>query len=340
MHNAVRNHPQAGFSLVELMVATTMGLLVFAALITIFVQTSAARAELERTSEQIDNARYAIEVLSQDLQLAGYYGEFDVAALAVPAAIPDPCSTDPAVWAAAIPIHVQGYDEGSGIPACVPGSLKAATDVVAVRRARTCVAGSAGCDPVVPAEAYLQVALCGTSNSYLLGPAAATNFSLTLKDCAAPAGLRRYVVHVYFVSSDNGSGLDIPTLKRIEFTGSGFVEVALVEGIERLQIQYGLDLDGDGSPDAYTSDPTTYAPAGCASCNPASNWANVVTANIYVLARTLEPSPSYTDTKTYELGADASGAPITAGPFGDKYRRHVYSAAVRLMNPSGRRDKP
>ena len=336
----MKTHAQAGFSLVELMVAATIGLLIFAALITIFVQTNAARAELERTSEQVDNGRYAVEVLSQDLQLAGYYGELDIAGIALPAGLPDLCSTDPAVWLTAIGLHAQGFDEGAGVPGCVPGSIKAGTDVVAVRRVRTCVAGTAGCDAVVPADPYLQVSLCGTSNMYLLGPADATNFTLTLKDCAAIAGLRRYVVHTYFVSNDNGSGRNVPTLKRIELSAAGFTEVPLVEGIERLQIQYGIDIDGDGAPDGYSSDPATFAPAGCAGCNPVSNWANVVTANVYVLARTLELSPSYTDTKIYELGADATGAPITAGPFGDKYRRHVYSAAVRLMNPSGRKDKP
>ena len=66
----------------------------------------------------------------------------------------------------------------------------------------------------------------------------------------------------------------------------------------------------------------------------------MVTANIFVLARTSEASPRYTDTKIYDLGTDAAGVPVRVGPFNDNFRRHVYSAAVRVMNASGRRDKP
>lgn len=332
---------QHGFSLVELMVSITLGLMVLGALATVFADASRARTELQRTSEQIDNGRYAVAMLSEDLKLAGYYGELNVAALTVPGTLPDLCSTDPAVWAAAMPIHIQGYDEGGGAPPCMPATLAAGSDVIAVRRVRTCIAGSAGCAAVTANEPYLQVALCGgAASSHALGVAANTAFPLMLKDCATPAGLRRYAVHVYFVSGDNGHGRSIPTLKRLEFTGSGYTEVPLVEGIERLQIEYGLDTNGDGSPDHYTADPTAFTYDGCPNCNEANNWANVVTVKLHVLSRALERSPGWVDGKVYELGADANGLPTRVGPFGDGYRRHVYSAAVRLMNPSGRRETP
>jgi type IV pilus assembly protein PilW len=333
--------PQMGFSLIELMISITLGMIVLAGLAGIYANTSTARTELERRSQQIDNARYAVEVLSEDLQLAGYYGELSVNALTVPAALPDPCSIDPAVWASAIPLHIQGYDNGSGVPACLPASLKAATDVVSMRRVRTCVAGAAGCDAIVPTEPYLQVALCSSPPApYRVGIASSTAFTLTTKDCATAAGVRRYVVNFYFISTDNGAGANVPTLKRLEFNGATFTETALVEGIEHLQLEYGIDTDGDGAPNAYSSDPTNFTYVGCTSCSAANNWANVVTAKVHVLARTLEKSAGYTDIKTYTLGADASGTPVTVGPFNDGYRRHVYSAAVRLMNPSGRRETP
>jgi type IV pilus assembly protein PilW len=173
-----------------------------------------------------------------------------------------------------------------------------------------------------------------------MGIASSTAFTLTQKDCATVAGLRRYVVNIYFVSNDNGSGSNVPTLKRLEFNGVTFTEVPLVEGIERLQIEYGIDTDGDGSPNAYTSDPTNFTYTGCTTCNAPSNWANAVTAKLYVLARASDTSPGYVDTKTYQLGADANGTVVTVGPFNDGYRRHTYSAAIRLMNPSGRRETP
>ena len=331
-----------GFSLVELMVSVTLGLIVLAILATVFAHASTARTELQRSSQQMDNGRYAVDVLSQDLQLAGYFGELNVAGLAVPGALPDLCSTAPADWVAAIPFHLQGYDEANGAPSCMPTSVKAGSDVVAVRRVRTCIAGAAGCEPVVATQPYLQVGLCGSAGSaYALGVAQDTAFPHKLKDCTTDAGRRRYTVNVYFVSADNGSGAAIPTLKRLEFNGAGYTEVALVEGIERLQIEYGIDTDGNGAPDAYAADPGTYTYPGCVTCSAVSNWANVVTAKLHVLSRSLEPaSRGYVDNKVYDLGKNAAGARVTAGPFGDAYRRQVYTAAVRIMNLSGRREIP
>ncbi len=336
----------AGLSLVELMVSMAIGLIILAAVTTVFSNTSASRAELERTSRQIENGRYAVEILSDDLRLAGFAGELNFAALPAPAALPDPCSRDAAVWANALPFHVQGYDGAAGIiPACVPG-IQAGTDVVVVRRARTCLAGVDGCAAATAGQPYLQVSLCDAEMAvtpYVLGLQDPAMFSLRRRDClpATLAGQRQYLVHIYFISPNNGSGQNVPTLKRMEFTGAGFVETPLVEGIEQLNIEYGIDWTSaaapgvpDGIPDAYTADPDTFAPAGCTTCTPVTNWPNVITVRFYILARNIESSPGYIDAKTYNLG------PVAVGPFGDGFRRHVYSGLVRIVNPASRRDVP
>ena len=71
---------QFGLSLIELMVSVTLGLLILSGVLVVFVNTSAARNEVERTSRQIENGRYASELLTEDLRLAGFYGELNVAA--------------------------------------------------------------------------------------------------------------------------------------------------------------------------------------------------------------------------------------------------------------------
>jgi len=79
-----------GFSLIELMVAITIGLAVLAGLTTIFSNSSATYGELEKTAQQIENGRYAIDLIGQDLRHAGFYGQFQ-GSTATPAALPDPC---------------------------------------------------------------------------------------------------------------------------------------------------------------------------------------------------------------------------------------------------------
>jgi type IV pilus assembly protein PilW len=334
--------PQAGLSLVELMVSMALGLMILAGVLTLFFNTSAARSEVERTSRQIENGRYAVELLTKDVRLAGFYGEFDAAAAPVPAALPaNPCSLAPADWEASLALHLQGYDDAGFVSVdCALANLKPGTDVLVVRRARTCLAGVGGCDAAVAGQPYIQTSFCASEvTPFKLGREDAIAFDLKEKDCVATADKREYYARIYFVSDDNGAGDDVPTLKRLELTGAGWATVPLVEGIEAFQVEYGLDGDGDGAPDVYVANPSDYPAGACAGACPVNNWMNVVTVRFHVLARNLEASPGYVDTKTYELGMDASGNPVTLSP-GGAYRRHVYSSLVRVANAAGRRDKP
>jgi type IV pilus assembly protein PilW len=328
----------SGFSLIELMISITLGLIILTGVAVLFANTSRARDEIERVSRQIENGRYAIDLLTQDLRLAGFYGELNVVPFAAPAALPDPCSTTVADWNAAIPVHVQGYDGAAGAPAsCLPTSLnfQPGTDILVIRRARTCAAGAADCEAAADGKPYLQASLCTTevAPSYVLGLKGTAAFNLLhKKNCTTEADLRQYFVHIYYVSTDNGAGQNIPTLKRLELTGAGWETKALVEGIEQFNVEYGLDMNGDGAPDTYVADPND--PAGCNPACQLAKWMNVVTVQVHVLSRNLETSPGYTDNKTYHLGG------VTYTPAATNYRRHVYSTLVRLANPAGRRDTP
>jgi len=271
----------------------------------------------------------------------------------LPAAMPDPCSTLSTDWFAALLIAVQGYDTGAGVPAtCTLPNAKAGEDVLVIRRVATCEAGVGTCPAVVAGQPYFQVSKCKTQTPlmpFTMGATAsvpAPTFTLQNKDCFTVAGVRQYYVRMYYISTDNGATppVAVPTLMRREFTGAGFVTTPLVEGIEEFNVEYGIDTDGDGAPDGYTADPSTWTgPAGgcvpAGSCTPINNWANVVAVRIYLLARNIDPSPGYVDAKTYTLGHDAAGGMVTVTP-GGGYRRHVYSSLVRIVNSAERRDTP
>jgi type IV pilus assembly protein PilW len=335
---------QAGLSLIELMVSLTLGLMILSGVLVVFANTSASRAEVERTSRQIENGRYASDVLSEDLRLAGFYGELNVGNLTAPGAVPaDPCSLNAADWGNWIPFHLQGYDNaGFTSGNCTLTNQKAGTDVLIVRRARTCYAGATGCDTVVTNQPYIQVSWCSTETAtpYQIGLQGSATFDRTLRNCTTAANKRQYYVHIYYVSTDNGLGdTNTPTLNRLELTGTGWTRVPLVEGIEQLQLQYGLDTNGDGNPDVYVANPNDYPTGACNATCQVTNWTNVVTVQFNVLARNLEASPNYTDTKTYHLGIDATGASIDIAGTG-AYRRHLYTGLVRVVNPASRRDTP
>ena len=59
----------------------------------------------------------------------------------------------------------------------------------------------------------------------------------------------------------------------------------------------------------------------------------MMAVRVNLLARNIATGVGHTDTKTYALGAG-----VVAGPFNDHFKRHAYTAVVRLMNPAGRRE--
>lgn len=359
MHNFTHKHSSArsvryparhaGLSLVELMVAITVGLLLLSAVSALIMEQSRASTELDKASRQIENGRYALQLLRDDIAHAGYYGEyFDIAA---PAALPDPClaSDQPTVAEldAAVPLAIQGYDSPATVPAGLAGCLDNAnhldgTDILVLRKAdiETIPVASA-----VAGQVYLQAGL-NVSKAFdkVVGTGSDTSvFTLKLKD-GSVAPLRRYLTHIYYVSPCNvpasgtacssaaDGGQPVPTLKRLELTvaagAAKFVPVPLVEGVDNFQLDYGLDNDGDGVPDLYTTG--TYS-SGTTPMT-AVKWTDAMTVRVNLLSRNNEPTVGYTDTKTYALGAGG-----TVGPFNDNYKRRAFSEIIRAVNPSGRR---
>ena len=371
-----------GMSMIELLVAVALGLLILAGLTVVFVNSCTARREIELTGQQIENGRYAIDILTDDLRLAGYFGEMTpipangifIPPVPPPAALPDPCTIPASLddLRESTYFHIQGYYGGTGLPAACSAATNIKTntdattnpDIVVIRRARACTVDDPGCPTVNSNKAYFQVSLCATEAAvtpYIvaLGSVAPTlrHKGASATTCGATVSRREYMTHVYFVSTDNGAGVSVPTLKRLELdvvSGAlGMREVSLVEGIEQLNVEYGIDYmdsgglpNADGIPDSYTSDPANFTDStGCATCifNAVENWRNVVSARFYVLARNIEHSPGLSTeakNKTYTLGRKADGTALTVGPFNDNYRRHVYSSLVRITNPAGRRDRP
>ncbi len=332
-----------GYTIVELMVAMALGLLILAGLTTIFVSNSRARSEMERAGQQIDNGRYAVQLLADGLRNSGYLAKFDPRPLTTPATKPDPCATVLTTLNTALPLAVQGYDNGADAPTCL-SDVKPGTDILVVRRASTCAVGDANCDAQISGAPYFQASECSSATelsstnvaNYYAFDTNTDNLTLQQKDCATLAAIHQYRTHIYFVANNDKSGDGIPTLKRAELSASGFSIVPLVEGIEKLELEYGIDtsVPTSGAPAVFTADPDSYD--GCTAATCMGYWRNTVAAKIYLLARNTTTSAGYTDGKTYSLGLNADGTPNTIGPFNDQYKRHAYEATVRLNNTAGR----
>jgi type IV pilus assembly protein PilW len=333
-----------GFTLIELMIAVTLGLLILAALTSFFVRTSANRTELERNSRQIENGRYAVSSLRDDLQLAGFFADISQPSTTV-WKLPEACVTDPAAvptnWgfkpdkiAPELPVPLFVYADGTGKPAgCTPNHV-ANTDVIVVRRLHTEPVAVAGLG-ATPNQVFVQVSECKDDDDTTpfvvdVGKNAA-NFKLRKLDCKTAADVRRFREQLYYVRDYSVTAGDgIPTLVRVELDGDAASVVTntvpLVEGIENLKVDWGVDADGNGSPETWKR---------CDVATPcvAADWSNVTAARIFVLSRNLEPTTGFKDDKTYLLGLSGMTAATN-----DAYKRHVYSAVISMPNRAGPRE--
>jgi type IV pilus assembly protein PilW len=339
---------QSGLSLVELMVAMVVGLLMLAAIGAVVVNTSATHRELQAASRLVENGRYAMQLLIDEIHHAGFYGEFfDLQA--PPAALPSPCLSDPVAaetplnpsMVQAMSLPIQGYNAPvtSPIAACLSAADHlSGTDILVLRRASTAVTSITA---LTPARVYLQA----TNDGVVLAagpepnPLAPETFTLKKKGGAAAADVREYRADIYFISpcqtpvaatcdASADAGSPLPTLKRLRLVDDNggttiWISEPLAAGIENMQIDYGIDDNGDGSPDRFVTSPAD-----------TTEWSNVLALEVHLLARTAERTAGYTDAKSYDLGEAGSVSP------GGNFKRRVFTAFARAVNPASRREAP
>jgi type IV pilus assembly protein PilW len=291
---------QAGASLVELMVAMAMGLLIVAAMIALFVNINRSNSELAKVNSQIENGRFAIQLLTNDVVHAGFWGtyqtQFDDLSLYVysandpttpstipndtPNLIPEAFATyNPTNWTSGyksslIGIPLQAYDADPGCGATggcttdVVTHKQGNTDVLVVRHANTCVPGTTNCEADTAGKLYFQSTLCPTDTThYVLDT---SGFTLHQGDCATAANKRKFISNIYYIRDyavTQGDG--IPTLMRSQFdlsSGSLSHQSAqpLIQGIQGFRVELGIDTTSKDGTDITSSYGTVPSPqVGC-----------------------------------------------------------------------------
>lgn len=351
-----------GFSLVELMVSLTIGLIILAAVAKIFATSRATYGYEEGMARVQENGRFAINFLEQDIRMAGYMGCNSLSAIANSSNINDMVSPANSLntfssgglqgfsgsggtWSPALP----SFFSGLGI------TVQPNTDVIMIQRASaldTQLASS-----TLPTNANIQILntsqLGQMTQSGQLGAGsvlmisdcknadifAATNFSNgTTKVTIAHSttgNTANFLAHSYYNDAQimllisrayyiaTGASGE-PALWRVDLsqTSGAAVKQELVDGVESMKILYGEDTDGDGVANIYRT------PANV------TNWQNVVDVRLGLVTRTPGNVDQNPDSKQYHLlGLSGSSGSLDAfGPPNDKRRRWVFSSTIRVRN--------
>lgn len=356
-----------GFTLIELMVAITLGMLIMAALLALYINITRTNNEMAKVNRQIENGRFAIQLLQNDLVHAGFWGGYipryddlfvsDGALTAAELAAldgVDPCLA-PASWddtfkTYLLGIPVRSFEDDDALSDCKVSGALADSNILMVSHANTCAKGAVPCDGGTDTGPHIQVSSCTTPPPEPSFAIHDTAFPLRQRDCLTPAERRKIVTNFYYVGESNGQ----PTLMRVSLDNGDYSSVPqpLIEGIEAFRVEFLVDRKSETNEDVVYTDVIKWqdttkkttarnrgdgAPdAACyGSACTIDDLMNVVAVRLHVLARNLETTPGHKDTKTYQLG-DTD----TLGPYNDGYKRHVFSTTVRLNNISGRRDTP
>lgn len=317
---------QRGMSLVEVMVAITVGLILVAGLVQFFVGNKRSYQVLEAVNGLQENGRYAMRIVSESLHAADHWGgvEGKLVTSANPAVVGIGGCDGP--WALDVSEGLMSFDGAatSPLPAgCVSNAnYLANTDVFVVRHAG--------------GEYFPAATANGTGNAIWVNATVGANARITDGTAINPVdtlGVYHYPYRVtayYIRPCSNPAGADcaatddggnpIPTLVRLNLVGNELTEQSLVTGVEQMQLEYGVDTNADGNTDFY----------GNATQLTASQWANVVSVRIGLVFRT-DKRGTMADTATYNL---PGGFAYTPSVNDQAFARKVFTRVIQIRNRS------
>lgn len=350
-----RRGRQRGLSVIELMVGLTVGMLLVAGLALMFGNATRSSLELEKSVRHIENGRQAIDLLSEDIALAGFYGTVPAGPYVADATL-TPCANGTVVATAlagmaalpshAVPFPVEGIYPGqasyggAGTALSCMTNRKPGTPALVLRRLDT-VTTAVG--SVTANAAYVQTSHSSSDNFYSYrASASGTGFTLRT-GTGAINPVRRFITRVYYIatcSDCTGAGDGIPTLTRLEVIGTQTIISPLAEGIDQIGFDYGFDTNNDGAADEWYGLNAGAGPSeSTAAATSPRGWGNVVAVRIFLVSRNTERTVGHQDTRTYAIGREGTVERSTTAA-NDNFKRRGYVTTVRLQTVAGLREKP
>jgi len=335
---------QAGFTMVELMVAMLISLFLMAGVIGIFISNKQVYRISEASSRVQENGRFAFSFLKQDVRMAGYMGcvgansgitinnnvdTTKVASANLNYAISGYDGTDSVVGysyaTGSLPTDLSSLGLSTGTAA---GNVLTNTDAILVKRGEPCAGGRL----VNPKDnANFKIAdntSCGIQQNdvVLVSNCEGGDFFAvvnTVQPTASPATLSTgSSLNINNqVSRDYGTESEIfrfqvaifyvgvgsngnPALYKRNLVNGAFQNSELVENIEDMTISYGVDSDGDKAPNFFVNAASVIA----------TNWANVVSVRITVDSRSPQQNVVQSNTNS------------------DRRLRHSFTETVKIRN--------
>jgi type IV pilus assembly protein PilW len=323
-----------GFTLLELMISLSVGLVLFAGVMSVFVGMRTTTAETTSYGELQENGRFAISVLSDDLLRQDFWGDYtgvfgSKAIRPVPAGAPGNECTGGGLNNGTFPNGIGPFRTlwGQTVTQSNPmGCFNDATigsDIIQLKRV---VSAPLQIPGTIPPEPVVNT----TTNHFFLASNTANGaifFRGVVPTTISNPQVWQYQHHVYYVRNETQGANTVPVLMQGQLTNR-MTFSPIIDGIEMIRFMYGIDTETDstlagyGIVDAFISADDMVD----AQWNKAGGT-RILAVKIYVLARNIRPDNNYVNTSTYQLGDVA----VTVN---DNFRRLLFSSTVTLYNAS------
>ncbi|MFC3907876.1 PilW family protein [Legionella dresdenensis] len=290
----------AGFSIVEFLIATSLGALLIAIAGAVYLSNKTTYRIQDGLARLQENGRYAAYILAKDLRMAGFQGCANQRQVKVTNLV-----TNPSI-VLNYDTPLLGFDGLSStfspaLPANITGKAVTGNDVVEIR-----MASNRGVqlredmnrtnNPIlvydrldIQAGMPIMITNCVIGDIFIAGAnsnATAITHTVTnnnANDLSIPylhtAQIMQLLYYAYYIKNTgrvNAQGQPVYALMRQDINGN---EIELAEGVERMRITYGVDTNTDNVVDSYQT---------ATQINAANNWNNVISIRINLLLATVE----------------------------------------------------
>ncbi len=336
MSNSVYK-PVSGFTLIELMIAMTIGLFILGAVSAVAINSGRNARANDRTSELQTNGRYALDVMRRDIQHAGNSGLLPGAVLqqsassvypvftitngvAVAGAAAGTVADCSSGFALQLQQSIYGVDNTTPNPytaTCIPSNVSG-TDILVVRYGD--MSNEATVATATPGVSALTLGSKDIyfRSSYAQGMLFQNGTTTPTVVGTGPMEDQLLRTFVYYISPNTvASPADgIPSLWRVNLTNGAMTPELVASGIENLQVRYGF-VDANNN--------TQYFDA-----NNVTNWANVQSVRVWLLARNSknEVNEAYVNAGPYVMGNVSFVPPASS----QQYRRQLYTTTIDMRN--------
>ncbi len=327
----INKKQSCGFSLVELLVAMVVGLIIVSGAFSLHSASRKTQAVNEMQMDMVADARFAIDMITYDLRHAGLWGGTNKVGLidckssarcttstssgdAPPVDIAGDCVPG---WYYNLSRPVFATDHTAGNPyptTCITDSegYRAGTDVLEIRYA----------DSNITVPANLSSSRVYVRSNFINGRVfvGSTQPVLDSGNASSLTANNELYAFAYFISNFTDSAGDgIPSLRRVALVNAATIQSqTLISGVSNLQVQFGVDADGDQLVDRYVN-PDVIA---------ASDWEDVYAAKIWLVMRSEQLQTGINTAKSFRIAGEPA---VTLGGQ-DDYRYFVVSSVVNLRN--------